>query len=440
MAARPPPPATVRREDRAAVWDVIELLFFAYRDFVSDPDDALAKFSFGRAHHRVLHFVNRNPGMKVAELLDILKITKQSLGRVLKQLIDQGYVLQKEGASDRRQRLLYVTPKGEALAMKLAGAAVRPHRARPVRARAERPRRRLPVPGRHDRRRQSRRRAAVHRARRPRAPATRMILKSCDFSDKIMRSVEGRPVHALEGSRAMRAIKTESAVPADDAPHLLIVDDDRRIRALLSRFLVAEGYRVTTAESAAEARAKLAGLRFDLMILDVMMPGETGFEFARSLRASSSVPILMLTARDEPVSRIEGLEIGADDYVGKPFEPRELSLRVANILKRASPPAAPAAESVRFGDFVFHLARGELRRGEEIIRLTDREREMMRVLAACPGETVPRLALAGNGGSIGERAVDVQVNRLRRKIERDPANPLFVQTVRGIGYRLVTTP
>jgi DNA-binding MarR family transcriptional regulator len=118
------PPATlpgVRSErDLDAIWDIIELLFFAYRDFVSDPDDALARFSFGRAHHRVLHFVNRNPGMKVAELLDILKITKQSLGRVLKQLIDQGYVLQKEGANDRRQRLLFVTTKGEALALKLA--------------------------------------------------------------------------------------------------------------------------------------------------------------------------------------------------------------------------------------------------------------------------------------------------------------------------------
>jgi two-component system, OmpR family, phosphate regulon response regulator OmpR len=245
----------------------------------------------------------------------------------------------------------------------------------------------------------------------------------------------------------MRPSSPETASLADDAPHLLVVDDDRRIRDLLSRFLLSEGYRVTTAESAAEARAKLAGLRFDLMILDVMMPGETGFEFARALRTSSNVPILMLTARDEAVSRIQGLEIGADDYVGKPFEPRELSLRVASILKRAKPPAPAAAESVRFGDFVFHLARGELRRGEEVIRLTDREREMMRVLAAVPGETVPRLALAGNGGAngaianvgaIGERAVDVQVNRLRRKIEHDPANPLLIQTVRGIGYRLVT--
>lgn len=229
-------------------------------------------------------------------------------------------------------------------------------------------------------------------------------------------------------------------IPADDAPHLLVVDDDRRIRDLLSRFLASEGYRVTTADNSAEARAKLSGLHFDLLILDVMMPGESGFELAKSLRQSSSVPILILTARHETEMRIEGLEIGADDYVAKPFEPRELSLRIANILKRAQPAAPAPVESVRFGDFLFHIGRGELRKGDEIIRLTDREREMLRVLAAQPGETVPRLALAGNDPAANERAVDVQVNRLRRKIERDPANPLFVQTVRGVGYRLVVTP
>ena len=226
---------------------------------------------------------------------------------------------------------------------------------------------------------------------------------------------------------------------ADDAPHLLVVDDDRAIRDLLSRFLNREGYRVTTADTAADARAKLDGLRFDLLILDVMMPGETGFDLAKSIRLSSGVPILMLTARAEKESRIAGLEIGADDYVAKPFEPRELSLRIANILKRASPPPPSSPESVRFGPFVFHIGRGELRRGEEAIHLTDHERDMLRMLAAAPGETVTRLALAGNGASPGERAVDVQVNRLRRKIETDPANPLFVQTVRGIGYRLVVS-
>jgi two-component system phosphate regulon response regulator OmpR len=237
----------------------------------------------------------------------------------------------------------------------------------------------------------------------------------------------------------MQAASLAPSTPADDAPHLLVVDDDRRIRDLLSRFLASEGYRVTTADNAADARAKLQGLHFDLLILDVMMPGETGFDLAKSLRQTSEVPILILTARDESAMRIEGLEIGADDYVAKPFEPRELSLRIANILKRAQPAAAPAPESVRFGEFVFHIARGELRRGEDIVRLTDREREMLTVLSAIPGETVPRLALAGNDPAANERAVDVQVNRLRRKIERDPANPLLLQTVRGIGYKLVVS-
>jgi two-component system phosphate regulon response regulator OmpR len=228
--------------------------------------------------------------------------------------------------------------------------------------------------------------------------------------------------------------------PADDAPHLLLVDDDRRIRDLLSRFLCGEGYRVTTAASAGDARAKLNGLHFDLLVLDVMMPGETGFELARSIRKTSTVPILMLTARHEAEARIEGLQIGADDYVAKPFEPRELALRIGNILKRsAPPPSAGALEQITFGPYVFHLGRGELRQADEVIHLTDRERDMLRVLAAAPGETVPRGALTGNG-TVNERAVDVQINRLRRKIERDPANPLFLQAVRGIGYRLVASP
>jgi two-component system phosphate regulon response regulator OmpR len=232
---------------------------------------------------------------------------------------------------------------------------------------------------------------------------------------------------------------TLPATLPDDAPHLLVVDDDRRIRDLLSRFLAGEGYRVSTAETAADARAKLMGLSFDLLILDVMMPGESGFDLAKAIRGKSNMPILMLTARDAAESRIKGLEMGADDYLSKPFEPRELSLRIANILKRTQPAPAPPVESVRFGPFVYHLNRGELRKGEEIIRLTDRERDMLRILSATPGETVARLALAGNGGTVSERAVDVQVNRLRRKIERNPANPMFVQTVRGIGYRLVVT-
>jgi two-component system phosphate regulon response regulator OmpR len=239
-------------------------------------------------------------------------------------------------------------------------------------------------------------------------------------------------------SETATAPSAQARLP-DDAPHLLVVDDDSRIRSLLMRFLSENGYRVTTAASAAEARARLDGLAFDLLVLDVMMPGESGVDLARSLRTTSAVPILMLTARSEIADRINGLEAGVDDYLGKPFEPRELLLRIGSILKRAAPPPQKAIESVKFGDFTFHLDRGELTRAGEVVRITERERDMLRTLATEPGETVPRLALAG-GGAISERAVDVQVNRLRRKIERDPANPAHLQTVRGIGYRLVVTP
>jgi two-component system, OmpR family, phosphate regulon response regulator OmpR len=234
------------------------------------------------------------------------------------------------------------------------------------------------------------------------------------------------------------------AVP-DEAPHLLVVDDDRVIRQTLARYLSNNGYRVTTAEQAAAARAKLNILTFDLLILDVMMPGETGFDLARAIREGKTnqepgVPILMLTARSEASDRITGLELGADDYVPKPFEPRELLLRIGGILRRAMPAPQPVVESVRFGDFHFHIGRLELRRGDEVIRLTDREKEMLRVLAVKPGETVPRFDLAAPGGEINERTVDVQVNRLRRKIEINPANPVHLQTVRGIGYRLIAAP
>jgi two-component system phosphate regulon response regulator OmpR len=231
----------------------------------------------------------------------------------------------------------------------------------------------------------------------------------------------------------------DAAPPADDAAHLLVVDDDRRLRKLLARFLSENGYRVTAAESAADARARLRSLAFDLIILDWMMPGESGLDLARALRDESDVPILMLTARAEADDRVAGLEAGVDDYLGKPFETRELLLRVASILRRAQPkaPPAPEATSVRFGPFVYLLDRGELRQGDDIVRLTEREREMLTLLARAQGESVPREALAGAGGGANERAVDVQVNRLRRKIERDPANPQHLQTARGSGYRLL---
>ena len=229
---------------------------------------------------------------------------------------------------------------------------------------------------------------------------------------------------------------TASAAPGDDAAHLLVVDDDTRIRNLLKQFLTTNGFRVTVAGTAAEARRKLEGLDFDLLILDVMMPGESGVELTKALRLDKKVPILMLTALSETDSRIAGLEAGADDYLAKPFDPRELILRINNILRRGGPPPVPKLEQIVFGPYTFQIARRELKKGGETVKLTDREQDILAVFAGRAGETIPRHELVAGEAEVGERTIDVQINRLRRKIERDPANPVWLQTVRGVGYKL----
>ncbi|BBK44584.1 DNA-binding response regulator [Allostella vacuolata] len=224
---------------------------------------------------------------------------------------------------------------------------------------------------------------------------------------------------------------------ADDAPHVLVVDDDQRLRDLLRRYLSENGFRVTAAGDAAEARHHLSAIHFDLLVLDVMMPGENGLELTRSLRATGEMPILLLTAMGEAANRIAGLESGADDYLAKPFEPRELLLRMQTILRRRSG-AASAAVLIQFGPFRFEPRRGELRRGATAIRLTQAETGLLRVLAESPGTAVSREGLAeaiGIQGSV--RTVDVQMTRLRRKIEADPRYPRYLQTVRGTGYVLI---
>ncbi len=222
----------------------------------------------------------------------------------------------------------------------------------------------------------------------------------------------------------------------DDAPHILIVDDDKRIRDLIARYLFESGFRVSTAEDAETARSAMRSLTFDLIILDVMMPGETGLEFARSLRSLAvTIPICMLTAQADVDQRIAGLETGVDDYMTKPFEPRELVLRIQNILRRGRPDAG-STDELLMGDYQFSVGRGELRRGEEAIKLTERERDLLRLFAGRPGMPIPRQELAADESTGSERAVDVQINRLRRKIEADPSNPVYLQTVRGKGYIL----
>ncbi len=225
--------------------------------------------------------------------------------------------------------------------------------------------------------------------------------------------------------------------PGDD-PHILVVDDDDRIRNLLKRFLQERGYRVSTAPNANKALSTLNSLAFDLLVLDVMMPGMDGFELTQAVRERGETPILLLTARGDAEDRIKGLSLGADDYLPKPFEPEELVLRINAILRRAKP-AQAAIQHVSFGDWRFDIQRESLTRAGEAVRLTGGEAALLAALAASAGQTVSRLTLSERTGG-GERAVDVQVTRLRRKLENDPKEPLHLQTVRGEGYRLLADP
>jgi two-component system, OmpR family, phosphate regulon response regulator OmpR len=222
--------------------------------------------------------------------------------------------------------------------------------------------------------------------------------------------------------------------PAEDEAHVLVVDDDDRIRELLKRFLSLKGYRVTAASDARVARRFIEAFDFDLLILDVMMPGEDGVSLTRDLRTKSDLPVLLLTARGQPEDRIEGLSAGADDYLPKPFEPEELASRAAAILRRR--PKRAERREVSMGACKFDLERCELRKNGQLIRLTDSEGALLRALAVRPDEVVPREELVKLTAAALERSVDVQITRLRRKIEEDPRTPVYLQTVRGSGYRL----
>lgn len=229
---------------------------------------------------------------------------------------------------------------------------------------------------------------------------------------------------------------------SDMNAHLLIVDDDERIRTLLQKYLMRNGFLVTAARDAAHARRILSGLDFDLVVMDVMMPGEDGLSLTRWLRETNAVPILLLTAKGETENRIEGLEAGADDYLPKPFEPKELLLRINAILRRVpdTSEAEAAPKVLSLGAIRYDLERGEMWQGEELVRLTATEMQLMRIFSATCHEPISRTRLVEelgrDRGQAQERAVDVQITRLRRKIEEDPKQPRYLQTVRGEGYML----
>ncbi|PXW67557.1 two-component system phosphate regulon response regulator OmpR [Loktanella sp. PT4BL] len=229
---------------------------------------------------------------------------------------------------------------------------------------------------------------------------------------------------------------------SNDDAHLLIVDDDERIRGLLQKFLMRSGFLVSTARDAAHARRLLAGLEFDMIVLDVMMPGEDGMSLCRDLRQTITTPIMLLTAKGGTDDRITGLEAGADDYLPKPFEPKELLLRINAILRRvpAAEPSVVLPKVLNMGPIRYDIGRGEMWHGDELVRLTATESQLMRIFSGCPGQAVTRSKLveelSRSGGQTQERAVDVQITRLRRKIEVDPKQPRYLQTVRGAGYML----
>lgn len=228
----------------------------------------------------------------------------------------------------------------------------------------------------------------------------------------------------------------------DPDAHLLIVDDDERIRGLLQKFLIRNGFLVSAARDAAHARRILSGLDFDLIVLDVMMPGEDGISLTKGIRETSTTPILLLTARAETEDRIAGLEAGADDYLAKPFEPKELLLRINAILRRMPEPVADdgAPKFLSLGPIRYDTERGEMWRGEDLVRLTSTEIQLMKIFASRPGEPLSRSQLVEelgrDRGQSQERAVDVQITRLRRKLEDNPKQPRYLQTVRGAGYML----
>ena len=223
-----------------------------------------------------------------------------------------------------------------------------------------------------------------------------------------------------------------------ERPHILVVDDDARLRGLLKDFLSSKGYRVTAAPSAKAASTMLDGLSFDAMVLDVMMPGETGLAFIRRLRSKQMpIPVLMLSALAESGDRISGFESGSDDYLAKPFEPQELLLRLQSLLRRSTTLVAES-KTVNFGPFGFEIQMGELLKSGKVVKLTTSERDILRLLVKASGKAVSRDDLAGGESLDATRKVDVQINRLRQKIEDDPSVPRYLQTVRGQGYALLT--
>ena len=352
--------------------DFIEQIFYAYRETYSDPKKILKKYSFGTAHHRAIHIIERHKGITISGLLNKLKITKQSLNRVLRDLIKNKSVLIKKGEIDSRQRHIFLNEKGQKL------------------------------------------------------------------FDEIFLEQKKRIYNALKNSDSDSVIKFKNVLVKllmnKNIFHILVVDDDNRIRELVKEYLEENHFLVTTAKDALDAKKKIEMVKFDILILDIMMPGESGLSLTKEIKKNNTTPIILLTAKGETQDRIEGLELGADDYLGKPFEPKELLLRIKNILNKTQVPVLP--EEIYIGDVLINLKKLSIKINNQTKKINPQEEKVLEKMLRSPGKVFSRDDIGKIINISKERTIDVMITRLRQKIESNPKNPKYLQTIRGSGYVL----
>ena len=368
---------------------IIELMFFAYRDFTSEPDALLENINFGRAHHRVIYFVEKKKKITIKELLSILQITKQSLSRVLNQLVKEKYIILSIG-EDKRTKNLSLTKKGHELENELSTIQIK---------------------------------------------KIKNILKNANedningFKTLLYEMIDDKNKTKFDKLKLLKKLMISKSI--------LIIDDDKRLRELLEDYLKEKKYKIYMCDDFSSANEILQYFLFDLAIIDRMMPSGDGIDLIKIIKESKNIPVIMLTALGESENRIQGLQYGADDYLSKPFEPEELYLRIKKLLNLYKDKTDKKI-AIIFGNFVFNISTLQLKKNSTDIYLTEGETELLLKLIDKRNNIVLREELADRDFDENElRKVDVQVTRLRQKIEENPKQPHFIKTIRGKGYKLV---
>ena len=338
--------------------DFIQLLYYAYRETYSDPKEILSKKYFGPAHLRTLSLIDSNPGISLSELIYKLKITKQSINRVLRDLLKEKMVKQIKDEKDTRKKKLYIDSEGKT------------------------------------------------------------------YFEMIYKMQKKRIFNALKNSEPDSVVKFKEVLKKllmAKLNHLLVVDDDNRIRGLLKEYLNEKNFMISTAENSLEAKNKLKFLKFDLLVIDVMMPGQDGYDLTKEIKKESNIPIILLTAKSEVENRIKGLELGADDYLSKPFEPKELLLRIKNIIKKSK--KLDTKKKYFIGRAQVDLNKMTIQLNNNFKKINETEKKVLFEMLTNPGKTYSRLKIAKISGITQERSIDVMITRLRQKIEQNPKKP-----------------